>query len=54
MTFDESARMARGVLALCLFLLMAGLAAVRLVTGDAAGAVWPALLALAFYMAGKA
>lgn len=54
MTLDESARMARGIIAFFLFLLMAGLTLVRLFTGDVAGAVWPALLGLGFYMAGKA
>lgn len=54
MTLDESARMARGIIAIFLCLLMAGLALIRLFTGDAAGAVWPALLGLGFWVAGKA
>ena len=54
MSDTESANMARGMLAVMLCLIMGGLAFLRLATGDAPGAVWPALLALAFYTAGKA
>lgn len=50
----EAANIARGMLALLLCILMGGLALLRLFTGDAAGAFWPSLLALAFWLAGKA
>lgn len=50
----ESANLARGVLAVMLCVLMGGVALLRLFTGDAAGAFWPAVLGLAFWLAGKA
>lgn len=53
MSVIETARMARGILAIFGLLGMGGLAVIMALCGDMAGAVWPAVLALAFWMAGR-